>query len=212
MAGLELSPADLCIPILRRKPFTAEGWLFELKHDGFRAFVRRSGPSIELRSRHGRSMTKAFPEVVQVLTFVPDVVLDAELVVADSAGRSDFEELRRRSLMRRLPTIEDAAARSPGALIIFDVLLAGDVDMRPLPLAKRKEWLQANIAPRPGLHVIEGVETHGEALFSAISDQDFEGIVGKRLDSRYTAYQQPRWVKIKNPSYSRKEALGFRGR
>ena len=29
-------------PILRSKPYPAEGWLFELKYDGFRAFVRRA--------------------------------------------------------------------------------------------------------------------------------------------------------------------------
>ena len=43
---LGLSPADLCAPILRSKPFTANGWLFEPKHDGYRAFVRRAGPEV----------------------------------------------------------------------------------------------------------------------------------------------------------------------
>jgi ATP-dependent DNA ligase len=40
---------------LAEKPFTAEGWLFELKHDGFRAFVR-SGSAVQLLSRIGRSV------------------------------------------------------------------------------------------------------------------------------------------------------------
>ena len=50
-----------------REPFTAEGWLFELKHDGFRAFVRKSGADVHLLSRWGRSMGNAFPEVIDAL-------------------------------------------------------------------------------------------------------------------------------------------------
>jgi ATP-dependent DNA ligase len=40
---------------LAEKPFTAEGWLFELKHDGFRAFVR-SRSAVEFLSHNGRSV------------------------------------------------------------------------------------------------------------------------------------------------------------
>jgi ATP-dependent DNA ligase len=43
-----------------------------------------------------------------------------------------------------------------------------------------------------------------------MASQDFEGIVAKRLDSPYKAGRQPTWLKIKNPGYSRKEALGYR--
>lgn len=105
-ASAPLSPADLCHAIIGRKPFTAEGWVFELKHDGYRAFVRRSGSAVELLSRNGRSMARAFPEIVAALASVPDAVLDVELVVPDNVGLSDFEELRRRSLMKRLKIIQ----------------------------------------------------------------------------------------------------------
>jgi len=53
---LKLSPADLCHAVLLKKPFMADGWLWELKHDGFRAFVRRSRAEVKLFSRNGRSM------------------------------------------------------------------------------------------------------------------------------------------------------------
>jgi bifunctional non-homologous end joining protein LigD len=154
-------------------------------------------------------MAKAFPDIVTVIASLPDVVLDAELVVPDARGRSDFGELQRRSLMRRLPIIEDAAARRPAALIVFDVLQADGADLRQLPLSERKAWLPAHVTARPGLHIMEGVETHGEALFAAMVEQGFEGIVGKKLDSPYNAGRQPTWQKIKNPGYSRKDALGF---
>jgi len=204
----ELSPADLCAPMSRSKPFTAEGWLFEPQHDGFRAFLRRSGTEVEFLSRDRRPLGRPFPEIVTAaLAGLPDAVLDAELVVLDSAGRSDFGELMRRTSIIRLTTIADAALRRPAALIIFDVLQAGDVDMRPLSLAERKAWLLAHVRSHPRLRLTDAVETRGGALFAAIAQQGLEGIVAKRLDSPYLAGRQTSWLKIKNPNYSRKEAL-----
>ena len=95
---MPIAPADLCHPTIARAPFTREGWIFELKHDGFRALARKERTAVQLLSRSGRSMATAFPEVVAALAKLPgDVVLDAELIVPAAVGRSDFEELRRRS-------------------------------------------------------------------------------------------------------------------
>ena len=112
--------------------------------------------------------------------------------------------------MRRLTTIADAAVRRPATLIIFDVLQAGDVNMRPLTLAERKAWLLANVTSLPRLRLTDSVETRGEALFAAMTEKDLEGIVGKQLDSPYKAGRQSSWVTINNPDYSRKEALELR--
>jgi bifunctional non-homologous end joining protein LigD len=205
-----LSPADLCHPTPRGRPFTAEGWLFELKHDGFRAFARKSGADVYLLSRWGRSMANAFPEVVDAVARLPgDVVLDAELVVTDEHGRSDFEELRRRALLQRAWLIERAAAQRPATLIVFDVLGADGEDLRPLSLAQRKQWLQRNVTPTPRLRV-DCVPTFGEASFAVVSEHDFEGIVAKRFDAPYRAGRKPTWRKVKNAAYSRREALVWR--
>ena len=68
-------------------------------------------------------MAHAFPEVIEALGAVPgDVVVDAELVLADEQGRSDFEELRRRALLQRSHLIDMAARRTPASLVVFDVL------------------------------------------------------------------------------------------
>ena len=102
-------------------------------------------------------------------------------------------------------------AAHPVALIVFDVLQADGADMRSLPLVERKAWLMANVRPCAGLQLIEGVEQHGEALFALAVEQDFEGIVGKRLDTPYSAGPHSSWRKIKNRDYSRREALEWHG-
>src|SRR6478672_919583 len=111
---MRIESTDLCHPILSQVPFTRDGWLFELKHDGFRALARTSRSGVQLLSRSGRSMADPFPEIVAALEQLPDgLVLDGELVVATADGRSDFEELRRRNLLQRKRMIQEAAAASP---------------------------------------------------------------------------------------------------
>jgi bifunctional non-homologous end joining protein LigD len=183
-----------------------------LKHDGFRAFVRKSGSDIHLLSRWHRSMANAFPEVIEALAnMAADIVLDAELVVADDQGRSDFDELRRRALLQRSRAIDVAARRAPASLVVFDVLHADGEDLRPLPLLERKAWLQRSLTRNRHLRVVDYVPTYGEALFDVVSEHDYEGVVAKRLDAPYRAGRQLTWRKIKNQRYSRQEALRGRG-
>src|SRR4051812_35138603 len=84
---------DLCHPTAHHTPFTRAGWLFELKHDGFRALARTGRSRVQLLSRSGRSMADPFPEILAALEQLPDgMVLDGELVVPTADGRSDFDE------------------------------------------------------------------------------------------------------------------------
>jgi bifunctional non-homologous end joining protein LigD len=202
---------DLCHPIAHRLPFSGDGWLFELKHDGFRALAR-TGAVQALLSRTGRSMADAFPEIPRALAALRDnLVLDGELVVPDAYGRSDFEEVRRRNLLQRPRMIADAAAHRPAVLVVFDLLEVDGDDLRTLPLFERRRALHAHVAPMPGIQIIEHVETHGEALFRVIVDGDHEGIVAKRMDAPYRAGKYSSWVKIKNRAYSRRGAVEWQG-
>jgi len=157
-------------------------------------------------------MSGAFPEIVRALASMPrECVLDGELAVPDAFGRSDFEEVRRRNLLRRPRMIAEAAARRPAVLVEFDLLEVNGDDLRTLPLYERRRALQAHVDQVPGIQIIEHVETHGEVLFRAIVDEDHEGIVAKRKDAPYRAGKSPSWVKIKNRAYSRRGAVEWHG-
>ena len=209
MPLVPLTYADLCHPIASRVPFTRDGWIFELKHDGFRAFARKTPTGVQLLSRWGRSMAAAFPEIVAALHEMPDATLDGELVVPDAAGRSDFEELRRRNLLQRPQMIHEASILRPAVFVAFDLLAIDGANLRGQPLRMRRELLHQYVQAL-GVHVIEHVEMHGEPLFRAIASQDHEGIVAKRADAPYRAGRQPAWIKIKNRNYSRREAVEWR--
>jgi bifunctional non-homologous end joining protein LigD len=125
--------------------------------------------------------------------------------------KSDFEELRRRNLLQRPGMIADAAARRPAVLVVFDLLQINGDDLRSLPLFERRRALHAHVQPMRGIHIIEHVETYGEALFHAIVDGDHEGIVAKRADTPYRAGPSRAWLKIKNKAYSRRGAVEWQG-
>src|SRR5881394_3762107 len=83
------------------RPFTREGWAFELKYDGWRCLAEVNDGSVRLHSRRGNDATRWWPEVVRGLaTLTGHHIFDGEICVLDELGRSNFERLQRRSLLK----------------------------------------------------------------------------------------------------------------
>jgi bifunctional non-homologous end joining protein LigD len=177
---------------LVRTPFDDPDFLFELKHDGFRALAHVWDGNCELISRK-RNAYKSFNELRENLAKlkVQNAVIDGELVCLDSEGRSIFNEL----LFRR---------GSP-TFYAFDLLYLNGRDLRQLPLIERKEKLRA-LVEKSGLpDVICGkyVEGRGVDLFNEVVRRNLEGVVAKRKTGTYATVSG--WLKIKNPNYTQSE-------
>src|SRR5881398_1652100 len=119
-----------------------EGWQFEPKWDGFRTLVFRDGDEILLQSRDERPMNRYFPELVAPLarTLPERCVVDGEIVIV-GVGGLDFEAL----LLRIHPAasrVKLLAAQAPASFVAWDLLALGDDDLRPAPLAERRERLE----------------------------------------------------------------------
>ncbi|MDR5791697.1 DNA ligase [Caballeronia sp. LP003] len=196
---------------LRRIPFSAAGWLFEWKYDGFRLLVRKTNDSVELLSRPGNLLNRAFPEIVEAVANVDgSFVWDCELTVGAARGTESFDRLRARAVMSVEPRIRAAAARSPARLCAFDILVLGKRDLRGMALRERKPILRQCFDDTPFLLYATGIETVGELVFEQVVAHDFEGMVAKRLDAPYRRGRSSDWLKIKYGGYSRPAALGFR--
>src|SRR5216684_383280 len=78
-------------------PFNHQDWVFELKHDGFRALAYIDDGSCKLISRK-QIVYKSFARLAQTLAKLPvkSAILDGEIVVLDQHGRSQFLELMRK--------------------------------------------------------------------------------------------------------------------
>jgi bifunctional non-homologous end joining protein LigD len=189
---MRLPRMDTAKLTLVREPFDHPDYLFELKHDGFRALAYISDGHCELVSRR-RNAYKNFGELRDRLAGlkVKDAVIDGELVCLDSEGRSIFNEL----LFRRGAPIFYA----------FDLLYLNGRDLRQLPLIERKEKLRAVIEKSALPDVLCGkyIEGGGVDLFNEVMRRNLEGVVAKRKNGIYTTVSG--WLKVKNPRYTQSE-------
>jgi ATP-dependent DNA ligase len=89
-------PALRPMPLLRLpEPFDHPDWLFEVKHDGFRALAHVDGHRCDLVSRNGHTF-KHWPQLCEELAHAVkahDAVIDGEIVCLDARGRSNFKSL-----------------------------------------------------------------------------------------------------------------------
>jgi len=168
------------------------GWLYELKYDGYRVLSFVEGGRVRLLTRNGEDWTHKFKEAVLALAALAGgraMVLDGEMVVADSGGRPDFQALQ--------AYIKNPAGREL-QYMIFDILALDGEDLRQLPLVKRKELLARLLAGSPDpLHYSVHIEGNGAALLEAARGANLEGVVGKRADSLYMGTRNGDWVKLK---------------
>jgi len=194
-------PGDvgLMLAEARDQPFSGEGWLFEVKYDGFRVLAAKEGAEASLRYRRGLDATALYPEVAQALRALPleRAILDGELVVLDAGGRPSFQALQKRALLSKSADVARAAKARPASFFAFDLLAFGDLDLRPLPLRERKALL-ARILPRAGpLRYADHVDERGEDFFREARARGLEGVVAKKADSRYRAGRSGAWLKVR---------------
>jgi bifunctional non-homologous end joining protein LigD len=191
------------------RPFSAPGWVFELKHDGFRLLAARHGRDIRLQYRSG-APSSVFPEIERALASLRvDLVLDGEVVVLDQAGRPSFQGLQKRVQLRRAADIERAARRYPATVFAFDLLALDDHDLRELPLRDRKRLLREVLPATGPLRYADHVEEHGGAFFAEVQRLGLEGIVAKRADSRYVPGRSPHWLKLRVDRTAELAVVGF---
>jgi bifunctional non-homologous end joining protein LigD len=154
---------------------------------------------VTLTSRTERDVTVAFPELAGLPSLYEDMLLDGE-IVAMRAGVPSFAALAERfhvTSHRRAVTL---AAHTPATLMAFDLLRLYGVDLTQRPLADRRATLERLELSGPHWRV-PPTFADGEALRDATRDQGLEGIVSKRLSSRYhPGLRSEEWLKFPNRS------------
>jgi bifunctional non-homologous end joining protein LigD len=179
--------------------FTRDGWLFELKMDGYRLLACKSGGEALLLTRNGNDYTDVFPEIAKAVKALPldSCIIDGEVVVLDDEGKPSFSLLQQRGRITTPLDIKRAAVELPAAFFVFDLLSFEDFDVRPLPLTRRKELL-AQLIPKIGaVRYLDHIEKAGEAFLTQVAALGLEGIVAKKVDSPYRGGRTDKWLKIK---------------
>jgi len=176
------------------------GWAYETKWDGFRCCLR-VGPTgvTRLTSRLGNEITKTYPELAGALTGAlagRSAVLDGELVVINAAGRPDFALMQSRHQRGPNPELLRAA---PVTYLAFDMLQLGDDVLLSAPYTERRAVLDeleptSNHLAIPRYFTDEDIDPAD--LLEVVEEQGLEGLVAKRLESRYHPGARTRdWLK-----------------
>ena len=191
--------------------FTRDGWLFELKLDGYRLLASKSRGEALLLTRNGNDYTAVFPEIARAIRALPfdDCTLDGEVVVLDAQGRPSFSRLQRRGRLTAPLSIRSAAVELPATFYAFDLLALDDFDLRPLPLVTRKQFLAEAVPSIGPLRPLDHIERQGEAFLTQVAAIGLEGIIAKRSDGPYRSGRSSEWLKIKAESTSEFVVVGF---
>ena len=170
---------------------TGEGWLFEVKWDGYRAIASIVNGEARLTSRNGNDLTERFApvskEIVKALK-TPDCVLDGEVCALDEEGRATFSALQQSHGRKDVKYVYAA----------FDLLEVEGEPLVDLPLTERRKRLEGLLDRRYGTVQLSAAFDDGRALYEAAKEQRFEGIIAKRAASKYQPGRRGRdWLKVK---------------
>ncbi|GCD90997.1 non-homologous end-joining DNA ligase [Nocardioides sp. LS1] len=172
---------------------TGDSWTHEVKWDGMRILADASPRGVRLTSRNENDVTVTFPELHGLAG--RDLLLDGEVVAFDE-GRPSFGALADRMHVKSATRAARLVHVRPVTYLVFDLVRLDGRDLSREPLSVRREAL-LGLGLADVHWQVPGTYDDGDMLFEATREQGLEGIVSKRLASRYEFGQRsPHWLKF----------------
>jgi bifunctional non-homologous end joining protein LigD len=172
------------------EPFDDEGWLYEVKWDGYRALAFVQDGVAELLSRNNKSFNEKYYPIHDLLQSLKiNAVFDGEILVLNEKGVSVFGKL------------QNWRSEADGDLVyyVFDLLWYDGKNLMGLPLVERQAILKA-ILPTDDdrIRMSQSFETGGINFFKTAQKMALEGIIAKKASSTYSPdLRSKEWLKIK---------------
>jgi bifunctional non-homologous end joining protein LigD len=170
---------------------SGSGWLHELKLDGYRIQARKDGDTVQLLTRTGLDWTHRMKSIAALVSDLPvdKAILDGEVVVLAENGTTSFADLQ---------AAFQEGVKKPLTYFAFDLLHLNGHNLRSLPLIERKKLLKRVIGgDSEFLRFGEHVETSGDVVFQKACELHAEGIISKRVGSKYSSGRSGSWLKMK---------------
>ena len=180
-----------CLPTRTAQPPLGPSWIHEIKYDGFRLMARRDGGRVRLLTRRGYDWTNRFRLIADAVASLRcrSCHIDGEAVACDDQGAPDFNLLVRN---RRYGSAQ---------LYAFDLLELDSEDLRGQPIETRKAALKQLLGKdRAGLLISQPIDAPADSAFQHICQLGLEGIVSKKLGSKYESGRSSLWLKTINPN------------
>ena len=174
---------------LVKEPFNREGWIFEIKWDGFRAVADINRSEVRLYSRNFLNFNEKFQPIVQALQKLKlQAIFDGEVVVLDKRGKSHFQLL------------QNFQETGEGQLTyyVFDILSLNGKNLMTTPLLERKKILKKIFPKNNLIKYSDHIEKNGINFFKIAKKSGLEGIIAKEASSPYRPGKRTlEWQKIK---------------
>ncbi|HWB94373.1 MAG TPA: non-homologous end-joining DNA ligase [Puia sp.] len=166
-----------------------EGWIYEVKWDGYRAVAMCDKKKVQLLSRNNKSFDDKFYPIHEALTALGlRAVLDGEIVVLKPDGASSFGAL------------QNWRSEADGELIyyVFDVLWLDGHNLMGWPLDRRRALLSRLLPASGPIRESHSFDTTAKQFLAEAAKMGLEGMIAKRRDSLYKPGDRGRdWLKIK---------------
>lgn len=173
-----------------------DGWLHEIKWDGFRAIVEVRNGKVRVTSRTERDVTVAFPEFSALATLPDGIVLDAEIVSFQN-GVPVVSGVAERFQVTNPQRAAALAEVFPATLVVFDLLECMGESIVGRSLEDRRRLLEVLPIEETGVARISPTYDDASALLQAVREQGLEGIVSKRRTSTYRpGVRSSDWLKF----------------
>lgn len=154
-----------------------EKWAYEIKLDGYRALGFKTDGKVHLRSRNDNDFNPRYPSIAKALASLPnETVVDGEVVALDGDGKPSFNTLQNLG-----------SSGAPLFYFVFDLLVLSGRNVMGEPLSKRRDLLESKVLPKLAEPIRYSPQLSGdlEPLIASVKAQGLEGLVAKRLDSKY---------------------------
>ena len=176
---------------LVEEPPEGDGWLSEVKFDGYRLLVRKHGRDVRLITRNGLDWSTKLPDITRAIARLkPDrLLLDGELVALRPDGLSSFAALQ--------AALSEGGHRGGLFFYGFDLLHLDGWDLRGCRLADRKAALRSLDSWHGALRFSDHLEGETPRVRRQACAMGLEGIICKRADAPYRGTRTRDWVKVK---------------
>lgn len=173
-----------------------QGWSHEVKWDGVRVLADTTTDGTRLYSRNENLVSVAWPELNRSPLGDRDLLVDGEVIALNDRGLPDFRTLQERMHVRKPMAAARLAEQLPATYMVFDVMRLDGKDLSGMPLGERRGILRGLGLEHSTWQVPDAYDD-GQMLFDATLQQGLEGIVSKRLTSRYVFGERTRsWLKF----------------
>jgi bifunctional non-homologous end joining protein LigD len=185
-------------------------FVWEIKYDGIRAWINKSGNDVKIFNREMKEITKRFPELVKdALKSKLDFILDGEIVILNKEGVSDFQAVSHRTHLEDKYRIKMLSEKSPVTFMAFDIIGMNGTDLKTMSYCLRKDKLAYVITDFERIKYVN-YNSNDSNKIEALRKEGYEGIIWKQANSLYEMNKRsPNWLKQKFKSDTDLKVINF---